>query len=146
MWKIHIPLLFYPFHFNELFQKNNKNVCFSKIHITFPDTITVNKDYKGFVTYKSLFDSLKLKNGKDRFIDLYLIGSKNRIKYSDVPKIKHDTFSVFEDTIRFKIRFINIGDNFLNGHILDEVYIEKNKKIRIINKVSSFHKLVYVKR
>ena len=121
------------------------NIHFSKIDINFPDTLFVNKSYNGFVIYKSLFDTLNLKNGKDRYINLYLKGCEKPTKFSDVKKIAHDTFVMYEDTIRFKISFKSVGKNYLSGHIEDEVDIEKNEKIRIINRISSFHKLVYVK-
>lgn len=120
---------------------------FSKLEVNFPDTIIVNKDYKGFVIYKSLFDTLNLEKGENRFINLYLIGSKKRTEFSDVTKIPHDTFGMYKDTIRFKINFQQIGNNYLNGHIEDEVYIDDNPKgkTRNIIKVSPFHKPIFVK-
>ncbi|MDN3672422.1 hypothetical protein QWY99_05045 [Flavobacterium branchiarum] len=126
----------------------NNTVLFGKIEINFPDTIIINKEYKGSVIYSSLFDTLNLEKGKYRFVSLYLKDSEKKTKYSDVKKVAYDTFGMYEDKIRFKVDFKQIGNNYLNGFIEDEVFIEDGKpngKTRIINKVSEFHKLVFVK-
>ncbi len=96
--------------------------------------------------YSSLFDTLNLKLVKDRYINLYIKGNDRKTEYSELKKIEHDTFVIYEDTIRFIVNFDKLGKNYLNGFIEDEVYIEnKDSTVRIINKIIPFHKEVFVK-
>ncbi len=121
-------------------------VKFGKTNVVFPDTLILNKKYKGYVLYSSLFDTLNLKLVKDRYINLYIKGNDRKTEYSELKKIEHDTFVIYEDTIRFIVNFDKLGKNYLNGFIEDEVYIEnKDSTVRIINKIIPFHKEVFVK-
>lgn len=120
-------------------------VNFGKTNIVFPDTLIINKDYKGFILYESLFDTLNLKKGENRFINLYIKGDTKMIEYSKANKIVYDTFGMYQDTIRFKIKFNKVGENYLNGYIGDDVYIESKDSMRIINKIVPITKKIFVK-
>ncbi len=128
--------------------KINNDIRFSTLATHFPDTVIKNKEYSGFIIYTSLFDTLNLITGEKRFISLHLKSDKRDLKYKELHKIGHDTFVEFDDTLRFRVVFKENGNNFLNGYIEDEVYVDDknpNGETRIINKVSPLFKPVFVK-
>lgn len=131
--------------------KENKkidSVRFSQTVVDFPDTFLVNKKFKGKIAYKSLFDTLNLKDGKDRFIWFYVNGSRQKVDYKNLHKVKNDTFAINNDTIYFQLIFKETGNNYINGYIEDIVMINDKKdkdKVRIIEKVTDVSYPIYIK-
>jgi hypothetical protein len=118
---------------------------FSKTYFNFPDTVFKNKIYNGKIYYSSLFDTLGLKMDKDRFVSFYVNSDNKKLTLKQLFKEEHDTFYIKKDTIYFDISFKKKGNNFINGFISDDVYIEKKDSIRNIEKIIDFIIPVYVK-
>ena len=122
-----------------------KKESFSKTNFNFPDTVELNKVYKGKIFYASLFDTLNLKKGKDRFVSFYVNSDNKRLTFQQLMKVKHDTFYIQKDTIFFDISFKKRGSNYINGFVSDEVYIESKDSIRTVEKIIDFIIPVFVK-
>ena len=118
---------------------------FSETNFNFPDTVELNKVYRGKIFYTSLFDTLNLKKGQDRFVSFYVNSDNKKLTFDQLIKVKHDTFYIKRDTIFFDISFKKRGSNYINGFISDEVYIESKDSIRTAEKIIDFIIPVFVK-
>jgi len=129
--------------------------------IDFPDTIYVGKLYNGVIYYKSILDTVTTSfenKEKERYTILYLkLLSKyiyDEFEYENFKKTSKLIFGADDNTkITFKnIKFDSIGTFYINGVILDFVYIDLNKKnengedlLRLIEKQEEIiHKVVVI--
>lgn len=104
------------------------------ISVDFPDTVYVNEYYNGKINYKNIFDTVTTK-----LLDI------NKLRYIQyaftiTKDINHDNKHLKEiaiDTIYTKsskyipltvIKFNQLGVNYIDGIITDQVYIENNSK------------------
>lgn len=107
---------------------NNKEVT---VLLDLPDSLYVNDTLKGAVFYKSSFDTIKLSVNENRYVFLYLNKTKKPSKnLKDFLTRDRDTFVTIEDGINiipvFDIKFSTIGDYYLDGYIIDELWLNKN--------------------
>jgi len=123
---------------------------FFEYSIFFYDTIYQNKTYKGYIEYKSDFDTIKSKQGDRRFT-LYYAKSTSILtpKYSEFKKQVLDTFgSKNNNTIPIKFKFTKPGVNYVDGFLEDEVYIPvkgDSTKVRIITQDARITFKVFVR-
>lgn len=116
----------------------------------FPDTVYINKNYSGKLTYNGQLDTLKLPYGEERFIIYYLtITNKLLTKISDLKKVKSDTFGgIDKHTVPFyNIKFDKLGENYIDGLIDDSAYLNvptKKDKFRTITNITRATHKVYV--
>ena len=98
----------------------------------FPDTVNINHVYHGGIFYKGALDTITskffVKGDTMRFLSFYLKDNKSHIKnrFEHILKSKEiDTFYSLEDNgdILFEHKFNNLGINYLEGVLLDEVLI-----------------------
>ncbi len=126
-----------------------KKVVIGNHKLTFPDTVLVNTLYQGEIDYNSILDTINLSSVDKRYIFFYVASLKNYLDFENLKTIKHDTFvSLDNHIIPFEIKFQNLGNNYLNGFIEDEVYIANfysDGKTRIITHQLEILKEVYVK-
>ena len=97
-----------------------------KVNINLPSSIPVDKYIEGEILYKSNFDTLKLNENERRYITLYLAKSKNRIQsINELKKMQMDTFVSISNNIIpiFDLKFNEKGEMFLEGFIIDEIYL-----------------------
>ena len=137
--------------------KKNKTDNFN-VKIDFPDTVYVNKYYNGQIEYKNILDTIttKVLDVKNpRYIQYASTITKN-VNYNEeyLKKIKLDT--IYTNSNRFipltVILFKELGINYIDGIITDEVNLEnysKNKKgepmTRVItNEFRVTHKVVVI--
>ncbi len=98
-----------------------------KLSIDLPNIIKKGDTINGIVTYRSDFDTIKLKETERRYI-FAILGKKN--------EIAKDTFALINDSIIpiYDIITDKLGNIFLDGYILDEVYLEFESKKGMIKK------------
>lgn len=109
-----------------------------KVEVSLPTSIFVNEEIEGDVIYTSDFDSIKLDSEERRYIFLYLTKSKDPIRsFEDLKKVQTDTFVAITNNIIpiYDLKFNKKGKVFLEGYILDQVYLKDVKdsiKVRTI--------------
>jgi hypothetical protein len=147
-------------------KQNHSEIDFKKgdkinYKIDFPDTVYVSQPYNGILYYKSILDTVTTSfenKEKERYTILYLkLLSKyiyDEFEYENFKKTSKLVFGADDHTkITFKnIKFDSIGTFYINGVILDFVYINLNKKnengedlLRLIEKQEEIiHKVVVI--
>lgn len=109
-------------------ENNQKEV---EISINLPQKIIANRGIEGEILYSSHFDTLNLKDNERRYITLYLTKSSKRIESIDELKLAElDTFVAINNNIIpiFDVEFTEKGKMFLEGYIVDEVYLYETKE------------------
>lgn len=127
------------------------------LDVYFPDTVTINNTYEGNIVYKGILDTITTKlfveGNSMRLLTLYLKNNKTLIKssYNHILKSKEkDTFYPSKNEnnydIFFEYKFKNLGINYLEGILEDEVYLNTNdtSKLRIITKYNHITLPVFV--
>lgn len=102
-----------------------------EISINLPQKIIANREIEGEIIYSSYFDTINLKKNERRFISLYLTKSNKRIEnINELKLIKLDTFVAINNNIIpiFDLKFTKKGEMFLEGYIVDEVYLYEDKE------------------
>lgn len=102
-----------------------------EVGINLPQKIPVNTNIEGEILYTSYFDTLKLKENERRYITLYLTKSENQLRSVDeLKKVQMDTFvSITTNIIPiYDLKFNKKGKMFLEGYIIDEVYLNETKE------------------
>ncbi|MDO6810990.1 hypothetical protein Q4603_20385 [Zobellia galactanivorans] len=112
---------------NERFQVvgDDKNLVY---HL--PDTIGLNDTLKGYVVYKSDFDTIKSKPNKRYFVNFYLAKTDSLSKdFKDFQTKKIDTFARIHDSLFliYDITFKKRGSHLLEGYIKDYLYYDEGK-------------------
>jgi hypothetical protein len=130
------------------------------VKIDFPDTVYVNKYYNGQIEYKNILDTIttKVLDVKNPRYIQYAFTITKKINYSEehLKKIKLDT--IYTNSNRFipltVILFKELGVNYIDGIITDEVSIEnggKNEKGNPMTRVITHqfrvtHKVVVIEK
>ena len=118
----------------------------------FPDTVYVDKLYKGKIKYKGALDSITTSfedEKKSRYISFYMTKTQN-INYNtkELYKVKLDSFGAVDNhTIPFyDIKFSKLGTYYIDGIINDHVTLDmpNNEKSRYIENVHRATHKVYV--
>lgn len=102
-----------------------------EVTINLPEKIIANREIEGEIMYSSHFDTLNLKDNERRYITLYLTKSGKRIESIDELKlIELDTFVAIDNNIIpiFDLEFAEKGQMFLEGYVVDEVYLYETKE------------------
>ena len=93
-----------------------------------PDTISLSDTLKGYIVYKSDFDTIKNKPNKTYFTDFYFAKTKKLSKdYKEFQTKKLDTFARIHDSlfIIYDITFKTKGNHLLEGYIKDYLYYDE---------------------
>ncbi|RSK41410.1 hypothetical protein [Mangrovimonas spongiae] len=141
--------------------EESQKVKESFISLTFPDTVEINEDVKGYVEYYSAFDTItkKLYEGEDtlRIITMYIkqneIFIPNNTKGLLNSKVKDSFYPRKEDVkernpiIHFSKKFGSEGKHYLEVLLRDEVLIDTadTKSLRLLEKHLFISKPIYVK-
>ncbi|WP_282057215.1 hypothetical protein [Maribacter luteus] len=91
-----------------------------------PDTLTIKDTLKGYIVYKSVYDTLRVPN-KEHFVDFYLAKTNFLSKdYMEFRTKKSDTFARIRDSIIpiYDITFKKRGAHMLEGYIVDHLYYD----------------------
>jgi len=102
-----------------------------EISINLPQKIIANREVEGEIIYSSYFDTINLKDDERRYISLYLTKSNKRIEnLNELKLVRLDTFVAINNNIIpiFDLKFTKKGEMFLEGYIVDEVYLYKDKE------------------
>ena len=136
----------------------NLNETTAFVKFIFPDTVYINKLYKGKIKYKGILDTITTSFDdkiKSRYISFYMTKTKN-IDYEtkQLYKVKLDTFGAIDNrTIPFyNIKFTELGIHYIDGIINDHLTIDTlttpkkpTDKVRYIeNVVRATHKVVVI--
>lgn len=122
-------------------KKENKAISANRtpltnIEISLPDSITTNKIVYGEITYSSVFDTIILKENERRYIFLYLTKSKKISEnFENFQKMELDTFVRLDNHIIpiYDIEFAYKGKMFLDGYVIDQVFLDSNTEIGKVN-------------
>lgn len=141
-------------------KKNTENLTESTafVKFVFPDTVYINKLYKGKIKYKGILDTITTSFDdkiKSRYIVFYMTKTKNiNYKTKQLYKTKLDTFGAIDNrTIPiYGIKFTELGVHYIDGIINDHITIDtlinsKNPtdKVRYIENVfRATHKVVVI--
>lgn len=119
----------------------------------FPDTVLLNKPYKGKIRFKGVFDSISTNvmepvNGIDRYI-IYCATQTKSIDYDfkELKRVKLDTFGAIDNrTILLdNIVFREVGVQYIDGILNDHVTIDTLKRpLKPTDKVRYLEKEVRV--
>lgn len=112
------------------------------IYIQLPDTIQRKDSVLGVLYYESVFDTIQLMKDEKRYVFLYLNKTKIPTKsFKEFLTKDRDTFVTIKDGSSIipisDISFDSIGNYFLDGYIIDQLWLNKmrvennNEKIRI---------------
>lgn len=143
-------------------KSNNIHQSTVFVKFDFPDTVYINKSYKGKIEYKSILDTITTNvleevDGINRYIMYSLTRTKN-LDYDtmELYKIKLDTFGAIDNrTIPFyDIKFTELGVHYIDGIINDHATINTlpksqnpNDKVRyIVNEARATHKVIVIDR
>jgi len=117
--------------------KNKENILKKEVvvRIQLADTIKLKDTIIGVVNYESDFDTIKLARDEKRYVFLYLRKTKYLTKsFEEFLTKERDTFATLEDGSNiipiYDIQFDSIGEYFLEGYIIDELWL---KNMRVIN-------------
>lgn len=97
------------------------------VKINLPSSIDIGAAIEGDIVYSSDFDTLRLKKGERRYVFLYLTKSKRpTVSYEEFKKVQRDTFVPIENNLIpiYDIKFYTKGNMFLDGYIIDQVFLE----------------------
>lgn len=142
----------------KILEKKKKNIDFE---VVFPDTVYVNKEYKGKIFYKSILDTITTSfddEDKKRYTILYVKilqnYSYNDFEFSSFKKSSELQYGASNNNeIPFyRIEFDSVGVFYINGVIEDFVYInlkqndENGKPLRRVVEVQEelLHKVVVI--
>ncbi len=127
-----------------------------EFYFDFPDTVYINKVYKGNINYKSVLDTITKTfddKKRSRYILYYMRNTKD-IKYSvdELKKMELDTFGAINNKSIpiYGIKFSELGTYYLDGIIDDHVTVDTFSqksidKVRYIeNLVRATHKVIVV--
>ncbi|CAM4415320.1 Lipoprotein [Zobellia nedashkovskayae] len=92
-----------------------------------PDTISLKDSIKGYIVYKSKFDTIKKTSKTTHFVDLYFANTDKLSKdFSEFQTKKSDTFARIHDSlfVIYGIKFNKRGNHSLEGYIKDYLYEE----------------------
>lgn len=112
----------------------------TNFEINLPDSIEVNKDVFGEITYSSVFDTVVLKENERRYIFLYLAKTKKPIaNFEEFKKVNMDTFVRLENKVIpiYDINFNTKGAVFLDGYIIDQIFLDSETDSKKVN-ISTF--------
>jgi hypothetical protein len=123
----------------------------------FPDTVYINKKYRGEIIYKSAFDTITTSfddEKKSRYIKYYFRESDN-LNYNDKRLKKNitDTCGAIDShKIPFYIKFKKVGTKYVDGIIHDHVFIDTIKgktkpedKVRYVEmEMRASHKVIVI--
>lgn len=130
----------------------NKDMYF-KIEYILPDTIKFNDKLSGKIFYSSKFDTVILKNDESRYVFLYLkVTEKISRNFEEFIEEPCDTFVPLTNenkiyTIK-SLKYNKIGNQFIDGYIVDELWLNRNSKnnsIKIPIIESKFIHPIYIK-
>ncbi|QLE01060.1 hypothetical protein HX109_05580 [Galbibacter sp. BG1] len=122
-----------------------------KIFVELPDTISFGHRINGMITYNSEFDSIELGKNEKRYVTAFFTQSNSKLKTLEELKNKvKDTFVMInsKNVIPiYDIKLKGIGPSFLNGYILDEVFLEqKDGSFKISSIEYTFAHPVFIKK
>ncbi len=119
------------------------------LDIVFPDTISIDKNVSGKISYDMTIDTLKKSDITDRFMFLYVTTDRDGV---DIHTIKKTNHKIFVDTVGngifdFKAKFSSTGDKVLNLVFEDVVMTNKlvEGKVPIYEEYTSISLPVFVK-
>ncbi|MBS7232522.1 hypothetical protein KHA90_16005 [Flavobacterium psychroterrae] len=120
-------------------KEENKNIKKKQednysINVDFPDTVYVSKYYNGKINYKNELDTITTKLldiNKPRFLEYGFTLTRN-ITYNETHLKKIETDTMIAENNRmiplYSIRFKQLGVNYIDGMVTDEVNIENGGK------------------
>ncbi|MDN3676338.1 hypothetical protein QWY90_03320 [Flavobacterium paronense] len=123
----------------------------------FPDTIVLNRKYKGRIVYKGILDTIttSFEDEHSRYIKVVLMTSdKLNGHLETLRKMAKDTFGAinYREIPFYDISFKKPGVNYIQGYIIDQVFLEakgtkpKDSLVRMIEKQVTVNCKVFVKK
>ena len=105
-------------------------VLFCDYEIDFKDKIKSDVKYVFNIKYKSLNDSSDWNNGKNRFVYFVYCYTKDKLRTVDIDKQKLDTVYMYPDYFKFSIKINKKGTFYINGFLVDEIFINYQDSLR----------------
>lgn len=115
-------------------EKKQENII--EYAIFYPDTVQKNLPYKGYILFKTDFDTLEIEQGDRRFTFYYAqIAEDVEKSYTLVKNQELDTFGALNnEEIPFEFKFDKLGNNFVDGFLEDQIILptEDSTEVRLI--------------
>ncbi|WP_282133522.1 hypothetical protein [Cellulophaga baltica] len=97
----------------------------SNMHYKLPDTLNLKDTLKGYLIFKSKFDTINLNGNESHFINFYFSKTNSISKnYQEFTEQPHDTFVRIYDSIIpiYDITFNKTGSQLFEGYVVDYFY------------------------